>query len=69
MWFFQGDRHVPDSSMQARLAGWRCVTEGPLGLEEGPALDGAGLEALAAWGRDAGLAGPPGAWLMWANCD
>lgn len=51
------------------LAGWRCVTEGPLGLEEGPALDGAGLEALAAWGRDAGLAGPPGAWLIWANCD
>lgn len=53
----------------AWLLGWRCVTQGPLGLEEGPALDAAGLDALAGWGRGAGLAGPPGVWLIWTNCD
>lgn len=51
------------------LDGWRCVTQGPLGLEEGPALDAPGREALATWGRSAGLDGPAGAWLVWLNCD
>lgn len=50
------------------LLGWRCLTQGPLGLEGGPALDPAGLDALASWGRAAGL-GPPGVTLLWLNCD